>query len=172
MRKTGLLCLAAILLAVPASAQTKLSGKVQCQKADPDHSIEVGDKPGHVLMVRKQSCLEDWKIADLAVKAGQDVATGEMSGATGRDNGYHTATMENGDKYVVHFRGAVTGGKDGSATFEGKWSFVSGTGKMKGIKGGGTYKGAGKADGTGEVAVEGEYTLPAPTNAPAAAKKK
>jgi hypothetical protein len=167
MRKTSMLCLAAILLAVPASAQTKLTGKVTCAKADPDYSIEVGDKPGHVVMARKQTCTEDWKIADLAVKTGQDVATGEMNGATGRDSGYHTATMENGDKYVVHFAGASTAAKDGTATFEGKWNFVSGTGKLKGIKGGGTYKGTGKADGSGDVAVEGEYTLPM-----AAPKKK
>src|SRR5215471_20057325 len=102
MRRLALLCLAALLLAVPASAQTKLSGKVQCMKPDPAYSIEVGDKPGHVMTASKQMCLEDWKIADLAVKSGQDVATGEMNGATGHDNGYHTATMENGDKYVVH----------------------------------------------------------------------
>jgi hypothetical protein len=168
MRRLSLLWLAALLLAIPASAQTKLSGKVQCQKADPQYSIDVGDKPGHAMTMAKQTCTEDWKIADLAVKSGQDVATGEMNGATGRDNGYHTATMENGDKYVVHFGGTITGAKDGSATFEGKWSFVSGTGKLKGIKGGGTYKGAGKVDGTGEVTVEGDYTLPAP----AAPKKK
>jgi hypothetical protein len=168
MRRTSMLWLAAILLAVPASAQTKLSGKVQCAKPDPDYAIEVGDKPGHVMSARKQTCVEDWKIADLAVKTGQDVATGEMNGATGRDNGYHTATMENGDKYVVHFGGTTTAAKDGTATFDGKWSFVSGTGKLKGIKGGGTYKGTGKADGSGEVMVEGDYTLPAP----AAPKKK
>src|SRR5262249_1343039 len=96
MRSVTLVWLAALLLAVPATAQTKLSAKVHCLKTAPDYSIEVGDKPGYVLMVRKQTCTEDWKIADLAVKSAQDVATGEMNATTGRDNGYHTATMENG----------------------------------------------------------------------------
>lgn len=169
MRRTGWLWVAALLLSVPASAQTKMSGTVKCEKADPDYAIEVGDKPGHVLTARKQTCTEGWKIADLAVKSAQDVATGEMSGTKGHDSGYHTATMENGDKYVIHFAGTATVTKEGSATFDGKWSFVSGTGKLKGIKGGGTYKGTGKADGTGDVSVEGEYTLPPP--APPAKKK-
>jgi len=38
---------------------------------------------------------------------------------------------------------------------------ASGTGKLKGIKGGGTYKGTAGADGSITYAVEGEYSLPA-----------
>jgi hypothetical protein len=43
---------------------------------------------------------------------------------------------------------------------EGKWSFGGGTGKLKGLKGKGTYKGKGAPDGTLTVEVEGEYELP------------
>ena len=38
--------------------------------------------------------------------------------------------------------------------------FSSGTGKLKGLKGQGTYKGKGNADGSITYEVEGEYTLP------------
>ncbi len=38
---------------------------------------------------------------------------------------------------------------------------ASGTGKLKGIKGGGTYKGTAGADDSITYAVEGEYSLPA-----------
>jgi hypothetical protein len=171
MQKTGVVLLAALAFALPVSAQTKATGKVHCAKADPDYSIEVGDKPGHLVTARKAACTwSDQQIAGIATKSGVDVTTGEVNGATVRDSGYHTATMENGDKYTVRFTGTATMGKDNSGTIEGKWSFVSGTGKLKGIKGGGTYKGTGNADGSGDVTVDGDYTLPAATT-PAAKKK-
>lgn len=172
MRRTGLLMLAALVLALPASAQNKLSGKVHCAKADPDYSIEVGDKAGHIVTARKTACTwsDGMQIEGVAVKTGTDVATGEVNGATMRDAGYHTATMDNGDKFTVRFNGAAALAKDNTGTIDGKWTFVSGTGKLKGIKGGGTYKGKANADGTGDVEVEGDYTLPAKTTAPPAKK--
>jgi nitrous oxidase accessory protein NosD len=172
MRKHGLLLLMALSVAASASAQTKLTGKVHCAKPDPDYAIEVGDQAGHVLTARKAACTwtEGMEIAGLKVKAAQDVATGEVSGATVRDSGYHVATMDNGDKYTVRFNGSAMMAKDNTGTITGKWTFVSGTGKLKGIKGGGTYKGMGAADGSATVNVEGDYTLPAKTTAPAPAK--
>jgi hypothetical protein len=124
--------------------------------------IEVGDKPGHMLMVEKASCTYTMplEIAGAKSKDGTDASTMEISGSTGRDNGYHTATMDNGDKFVVRFSGSSKMNKDNSMAFEGKWTFVSGTGKLKGIRGGGTYKGSAAADGSNDVDVEGEYTIP------------
>jgi nitrous oxidase accessory protein NosD len=163
MRKTGLLWLGVLLVAIPASAQTKIAGKAHCAKPDPDQSVEVGDKTGHMLYLHKAECTWDGsqEIAGLKTKSGVDVETGEISGSTLRGSGYHTATMDNGDKYVVRFSGAATMANDNTGTIEGKWSFVSGTGKLKGIKGSGTYKGRANADGTGDVDVEGDYTVPA-----------
>jgi len=43
----------------------------------------------------------------------------------------------------------------------GTWSFTGGTGKLKGLKGKGTYKGTGNADGSMTYEVEGDYELPA-----------
>jgi hypothetical protein len=174
MRKTGLLWLVVLAVAVPASAQTKLSGKVHCAKGDPDTAVEVGDKPGHVLTLRKSACTwtEGMKIEGMGAKSAFDVATGEVNGTTARDIGYHVATMENGDKYTVKFTGSAAMSKDNSGTIDGKWSFVSGTGKLKGIKGGGTYKGTANADGSGDVTVDGDYTLPPAKTATAPAAKK
>jgi hypothetical protein len=136
---------------------------VHCAKADPDYSIEVGDRPGHVLALRKATCTwtGEAEIAGLKTKTGQDVATSEVSGAALRDNGFHTATMDNGDKFTVRFTGTGTMNKDNTGAFEGKWTIVSGTGKLKGVKGSGTYKGTAGADGTSDVQVEGDYTAPA-----------
>jgi hypothetical protein len=176
MHKTVLCTLAAIALAIPASAQSKLTGKVHCAKGDPNYSIDVGDKPGHMLASRKAACTwAEGTVGDSAVKTGVDVGATEINGATAHDNGYHTATLENGDKFTVKFSGAMALNKDGSGTFEGKWTMLSGTGKLKGIKGSGTYKGVGNADGSGDVTVDGDYTLAAakaPAKAPAAPAKK
>lgn len=176
MRKTGMCVLAVLTLAVPASAQTtataeKLTGKAHCAKSDPNYTVEVGDKPGHMLTMQKTTCTwTDGQISGLTPKSADDQSTGEVTGASGHATGYHTVTMDNGDKYTVRYTGSMTIGKDNSGTLEGKWTFVSGTGKLKGIKGSGTYKGTGAPDGSGDVTVEGEYTL-APAK-PAAPKKK
>ena len=50
--------------------------------------------------------------------------------------------------------------KDGVPQEEGTWNFTGGIGKLKGIKGKGTYKGKGASDGTVTYEVEGEYELP------------
>lgn len=174
MRKTGLLWLAVLAFAVPASAQTKLTGKVHCAKGDPDTTLEVGDKPGHLLTMRKAACTwtEGMKIEGVGVKSAFDIATGEVNGTMARDSGYHVATMESGDKYTVKFNGSAVMSKDNTGAIDGKWTFVSGTGKLKGIKGGGTYKGTANADGSGDVTVDGDYTLAPAKTAPAVAVKK
>jgi len=52
--------------------------------------------------------------------------------------------------------------KDGKPdTTEGTWSYTGGTGKLKGIKGKGTYKGKADSSGNMVVEVEGDYELPA-----------
>ncbi len=174
MRKTGLLWLVVLTVAVPASAQNKVGGKAHCDKGDPSYSIEVGDKAGHMLTLQKSACTwsESLPIAGLATKTGIDFETSEVSGMTVRNTGYHIATMENGDKYAVRYTGTATMSKDNTGTAEGKWTVTSGTGKLKGLKGSGTYKGTVNADDSGDFTVEGEYTLPAAkTTTPPSTKK-
>jgi len=84
----------------------------------------------------------------------------EINGHKSTSNGYHTATLANGDKTTAHFHG-TTITKDGKfQSGGGTWVFVSGTGKCKGIKGKGTYKGTPNTDGTVAYKVDGEYSLP------------
>jgi hypothetical protein len=168
MRSLSLVVLMVFALAMTASAQTKISGKAHCPKGDMN-SADVGDKPGHMLILQKITCTytTPLEIAGGKNKDALEVFTTEMSGGAGHDNGYETATLDSGDKYVVHFWGTSKMNKDNSGTNEGKWTFVSGTGKLKGIKGGGTYKGTQAADGTSEFEVEGDYTIAAPAPKPA-----
>jgi hypothetical protein len=154
-----LVSLAALGLAATLSAQTKISGTAAC-KADPMTPAEVGDAPGHALAVSKASCT--WtglEMAGSAAKDGVSVATVDIHGNNSMSRGYHTGTLANGDKWTCSFQGKGVS-KDGKPVGDsGTWAFTSGTGKLKGIKGKGTFKGTPNADGTMSYAIEGEYSV-------------
>ncbi len=159
--RTAMAFLAAAALTVSAGAQTKQSGTVQCGKGDPQHMIEVGDKPNHFMGVSKSTCTwtTPMETGGLKTKDGYSVAAIDATGEKATSHGVHVSTMDNGDKMYVRFQGSGTS-KDGvTQTDSGKWSYTGGTGKLKGIKGGGTYKGKGNADGSVTYEIVGSYTL-------------
>jgi hypothetical protein len=151
-------------LSSTAAAQTKISGKLSCGKPDVNSSAEVPDAAGHMVMLTKASCT--WPtpldIGGVKTKTAIDVATAEVHGASGTGRGFNVSTMDNGDKTTASYSGTMQMNKDGSGAFKGTWKYTSGTGKFKGIKGGGTYAGSSSADGSATGDIEGEYTLPAP----------
>jgi hypothetical protein len=149
-----------VTFAGSALAQTHISGTGKCGKPDTEQAIPVGDHAGHMLGLTKMSCT--WSVpiemAGLKSTTYTTAAATDVTGAKFQDRGYVVVTMENGDKaYVaVHGTGSV---KEGARTEEGMWSYTGGTGKLKGLKGKGTYKGTGGPD-SGEDQIEGEYSLP------------
>ncbi len=160
--KTILMTLAVFTLATMAVAQTQIAGTFQCGKPDQQQAIEVGDSPGHVFVINQTKC--SWtkpiEIAGAQTKDDVYVAFSEVSGTSSRYQSYGICTMTNGDKAYVRPRGSAAI-KDGvPVSAEGKWTFVGGTGKLKGLKGKGTFKSKTEADGSSVVEVEGEYTLP------------
>jgi len=158
--RNALVFLGTAALAASAAAETKTSGTAQC-KGDPPSPVEVGDKPGHAFAVNKAQCTwTGFEIAGVPYKDGVSVSMDEINGSKSVGTGYHTATLANGDKAIARFHGTATT-KDGKLqSVSGGWAFVSGTGKCKGIKGRGTYKGTPNADGTVTYQVEGEYSIP------------
>jgi hypothetical protein len=159
----GLTVLLAVF-AVSALAQSQISGTIKCggAKGDVEHMIDVGDHPGHLLVIGKGTCTWTAPIVIAGVKATTQTgaSTTEVNGATFQDRGSAFITMENGDKIYVrnqHTGNSTDGGK--TSTYEGTWSFTGGTGKFKGLKGKGSYKGSQTPDGMATSQVEGEYTL-------------
>jgi hypothetical protein len=153
-----------MLLTASVGAQTKITGTIQCAKADPQNAIPVGDQPGHAFVVMKNKCTwtKPMELAGVQTKTGEDTTSSEANGTRSRDSGYHISAMANGDQFVVRYSGATTTDKNGVVAAQtGTWSFVSGTGKLKGITGKGTYKGTGAADGSVTTEVEGEYQIKA-----------
>jgi hypothetical protein len=161
MRKSSIVVLMVFLGALAANAQTKISGKASCAKPETSYSVDVPDRPGHTLMLQKSTCkwTAPMEIEGAHSQEGTDAFSTDAMGTTITERGYHTSTMDSGDKFTVRYQGTITASKDGSAVIDGKWTFLSGTGKLKGIKGSGTYKGTGASDGSGNIDVEGEYAL-------------
>jgi hypothetical protein len=151
-----------LVLVTVAGAQTKISGTIQCGKPDPQQSIDVGDRPNHSLGISKSTCTwtKPMEIGGGQTKEGFSVASTDVSVGKAQSSGYHVTTMAGGDKFNVRYHGTDTMKEGTPPSSEGTWSFTSGTGKLKGIKGKGTYKGTGAADGTMTFEVEGEYELP------------
>ena len=159
--KVVLAFLGALALGGSAIAQTKIAGTQQC-KADPPAAVAIPDKPNHAFAIIKAQC--SWtkpiEMAGLQAKDGDDTISSEMWGEKASDNGYYVGSMSNGDKIMVKFSG-TSHSKDGKPVGgEGTWSFTDGTGKLKGLKGKGTYKGTPNADGTMTYQIEGDYSLP------------
>jgi hypothetical protein len=169
--KTFVLCSLFTACAGVALAQTKISGTGTCGKADASHVVEVGDRAGHVLVLTKDSCTwtTPMEMAGLKSKTYNGAIASDSTGGRSQDRGYVVMTMDNGDKAYIRFQGTSTNQEGGAHSGEGTWSYAGGTGKLKGLKGKGTYKSSGATADVTEDQVEGEYTLP---EAGAAAKKE
>jgi hypothetical protein len=154
------LALSGMLVAACLSAQTKTSGTAIC-KMDPSTPVALTDKPNHAFAVGRAQCTwTGFEVAGMASKTGISTDLDEISGDTMTARGYHVSTMANGDTTVVKYQGSgkLKDGKPLSG--KGTWSYISGTGKFKGIKGKGTYMGTANADGSITYKIEGEYSLP------------
>ena len=143
-----------------AGAQTKISGTLQCGKADQEHVIPVGDRPDHSLGLEQVKCTwtKPLEIEGAKSKEGIGTATDDISSNTVSSRGFNVTTMDSGDKFFVRYQGTTTL-KDGAPIrSKGEWGFTGGTGKLKGIKGKGTYTCAPSGDGS-TCEIEGEYQL-------------
>jgi hypothetical protein len=155
-----ILATAGCLCATTAIAQTKVTGTQLCAKPDPQQIIPVADRPGHALGVMHFKC--EWttpmQIGSDTSKSGEDTETVEISGNSARASGRHVSTMQSGDKGFVSYWGKETL-KDGALlASKGTWAYTGGTGKLKGIKGKGTFTCTPSGDGV-SCAIEGEYEL-------------
>ncbi|MFN0169647.1 MAG: hypothetical protein ACKV22_24760 [Bryobacteraceae bacterium] len=144
-------------------AQTKISGTLQCgSKPDPTYTIPVGDLPRHTFHIAKGKCTwsRPMEIVELATKDQEGTVFVETTGNRQLVRSAAVGTMANGDKYFLSTQGGLTfkeGEQKGSA---GTWTFTGGTGRLKGLKGKGTYRWRPNPGGPATYETEGEYQLP------------
>jgi len=143
-------------------AQTNFSGTLQCSKAGTIQElvIQVEDHPDHSLMISKRKCTFA-KPIEIAGTQMKEVILDGLADVTATEALAHTyATMNcaNGDKSYGYqqFSGLLKGGPEEPDI----WNFTGGTGKLKGIRGKGTWKYKAAADGSEIYEIKGEYELP------------
>ncbi len=142
-----------------ASAQTKMSLSGKCSKPDVRQSIPRGEQPGRVFTLAQGKCTSKGEIGGASSKEGAFAEHGDVSGNHGKVWGVYVETYDSGDKVFYSYQSTFTA-KDGVLqTGQNKWQITGGTGKMKGIKGSGTCKLTGNADGANDYSCTGEYTL-------------
>src|SRR5208282_264582 len=135
-----------------------VEGKVRCDKPDPAYSIEVPDRPGHALMIARRKCTWTEPMLIMGAKTKEGVAVGYAEKSEGmlHVSGFETDTLDDGEKLTWKSMGQVLAEK-GPATATGRWSLMRGTGKFKGIRGGGSYEETLGADDVMVLELEGVY---------------
>lgn len=135
-----------------------VTGVVRCDKPEPAYSLEVPDRPGHALRLAKRKCTwtEPMVVKGAKSKDGIAIEFPEQMEGTLHTHGFEVDTYDNGDKVTWKSMGTIDGVK-GPAAAKGRWSLMSGTGKMNGIKGGGSYDGKLDANDVLTLEFEGVY---------------
>ncbi len=136
-----------------------MSGK--CSKPDVQQNIPAGDKTGHLFTLAQGKCAATGEIGGAAAKDGAFSEHGEVSGNSSKTWGIYTATFDSGDKVFFTYQTNSTLKAGILQSGQNKYQITGGTGKMKGIKGSGTCKTTGTAEGGLDYDCTGTYTLAA-----------
>lgn len=151
------LSLTSLALAVP------ISGTLDCDAPDPQHTIPAGDHPNHAVLISQYKCTWSYpmKIDGVATKDGTSFESGVQRGNTIHVNGLHTTNMDNPekDKIFVTYDGKTTLKDNKPFTAKGTWTFDGGTGRFEKIKGKGYFDGKATANGGVSFKVTGDYKL-------------
>ena len=152
---------AACLWSVGAVGQTKIAWSDSCSKPDPAYEVKVGDPASHSLGLAQVKC-HATKPAEIGGdKSKEAVSTYayDASGDKSREHGIYVLSLESGDMVSLPYQGTITLKDSKITSARGTWSFADGTGKLKGIKGKGTWHCSPMADGGFSCGGEGEYEL-------------
>jgi hypothetical protein len=116
--RTSLLAGVVCLFGSAALAQTKFTATVTCSKPDPQHVLDVGDRPGHTLALNQQKCVwtKPIEIGGDKYKDGTTTSLADISGGKMSARGFHVATLTSGDQATASLQFSQTLLKDGGFT--------------------------------------------------------
>ena len=97
-------------------------------------------------------------------RLGYSVVHADLIAGNGLKRGYFVNKHSDGDRDFGTFEGRIAA-SSGQVTIEGTWKFTGGTGKLKGLTGGGSYKGRMTSAVEVENTWEGKYQIAAKTQA-------
>ena len=162
---SGCVILACVLLAgsLYAEPMTKVAGKMTMEITEVD-SLAIADTEGHhmFLQVYEGTNANTGDNEFLAGATIHNISFSDMVQGNGFHQGYCEFTKDGGTTFAK-WKGKITTTLAADSTmitsFEGEFSFISGTGKFESIQGGGTYTGGFTSKTTLTADWEGEYTL-------------
>ena len=159
----GLLAVFTTVPAAWADKTVKEKGRVVYHIAKVE-VMEVGDVPGHILAIADQRGLTTVDTGEVAIWSTKVVL--DLTNGTGPHQAYTLTTFEDKSTAITQSKGVTTAHPDGTSTFEGTFTYIGGTGRFAGVKGGGSYAGKRMAPLTPGVPVDlfqdysTTYTLP------------
>jgi len=153
----GCAVFAFVVAMTPAQTKTTMSGK--CGKPDVQQNIPAGDSADHAFLIAQGKCETKGEVGGAASKEGTFSEHGEVTGSRSKTWGVYVETFDSGDKIFYTYQNSVAFKDNAPQTGQGKYQISGGTGKMKGIKGAGTCKHTGNANGGIDYSCTGEYTL-------------
>ena len=157
MRNFVLVVLSLLVSVSAAMAQSKVDTKWHCQKPAADHKFDVGDVPDHSYWIGQGTCNATSSGSAFKEKSADYTEFQEVWKASYTNHGRFNVAMDNGDKVYYTYEGSAP--TDITKPASNKWKILSGTGKYKGIKGSGTCSGKRSADGNGDWACTGTYSI-------------
>jgi hypothetical protein len=104
------------------------------------HNIAAGDQIGHLFTLASGKCATKGEVGGAASKEGVFSEHGEVSEDHSKVSGVYVETFDSGDKIFYTYQATGTMKDSAFQAGENKYQITGGTGKMKGIKGSGTYK--------------------------------
>jgi hypothetical protein len=104
------------------------------------HMIEVGDVPGHIVLVGETAGVMSCDDGSVPTYSGKFM--GDLTKGSGKSQGYGVVTFEDGSTQWFNFQQTITPDPDGkTASWEGTGEYLNGTGRFEGIQGSVTFTG-------------------------------
>ena len=154
----GMIALMVFSSTALALAQTRVAGTVECSGPEQIHVMRLSDQANHFFVMSQGKChwTKPIDIAGTRTQTDESTVSKEVLGAQAHVRGYVTETTAGGDKFSYRIVGEQVLDHGKTVSEHGDWIIVSGTGKLKGVHGKGTY--TGKLQGKSMVFnLEGEY---------------
>lgn len=145
------------LLAVPALAGEMAAKGRNIQSKAESSWTQVGENQSHGIGTYTASGLTFHEGGEISTYTSYGMY--DWNGGSDWHRGYIVRSFADGSTTTAQYEG-TTASEAGETTWEGTYSFVGGTGRFGGIKGGGTYSGRRYPNKMGITEWEGKIILP------------
>jgi len=134
----GVFLIAALILvpATPAMAKKEKFKGRHISQITKIHVIKVGDVEGHIIGIFQRRGLN---FINGEVATYKSCGTLDITKGKGTAEGYTQITYEDGSMTVAKFQGTLEPLKGKRSTGKGTFSYIGGSGRFEGIKGGGSW---------------------------------